>query len=66
MDPMQHLDVRDTARIMGRSTDAIRALIAKEQLPSVRVGGRRFVLWRDLDAYLRGQRRTAVREVSSP
>jgi excisionase family DNA binding protein len=55
MEPLQHLDIRETARIMGRTTDAIRALIAKGQLPSVRVGGRRYVLARDIDSFLLGQ-----------
>jgi excisionase family DNA binding protein len=44
--------VRDTATLLGRSEPAIRAMIARGQLPARRQGDRVFVLAEDLKAYL--------------
>jgi excisionase family DNA binding protein len=44
--------VRDVATLLGRSEPAIRAMIARGQLPARRQGGRVFVLAEDLKAYL--------------
>jgi excisionase family DNA binding protein len=44
--------VRDTATLLGRSEAAIRAMLARGQLPARRQGGRVFILAEDLKAYL--------------
>ena len=44
--------VRDVSRLIGRSEAAIRAMIARGQLPVRRQGGRVLVLAEDLKAYL--------------
>ena len=44
--------VRDVSLLIGRSEAAIRAMIARRQLPARRQGGRVFILADDLKTYL--------------
>ena len=44
--------VQDTAALLDRSEPAVRAMIARGQLPARRQGGRVFILAEDLKAYL--------------
>lgn len=53
--------VRDVAFLLGRSEPAIRAMIARGQLPARRQGGRVFILADDLKAYLAALPHRAVR-----
>jgi excisionase family DNA binding protein len=44
--------IRDVATILGRSEAAIRAMVARGQLPARREGSRVFILAEDLKAHL--------------
>ena len=42
----------EAAKIMGVSVTTVRTLVAKGELPALRIGGKRLVLLRDIESFL--------------